>query len=167
LHAGEQVDPCPGVSIDYIPSILGLAGSWKVGPRETAHPGAPPPPADFLLQDPSATFAARWERTRRCRIDTPCFMGRAYSVRDRLMERWTRSQRSFYDTLTKRVHFLPLEFLPGRFLKNDLSGQDRVEEARDALSELGFDSNELEEDKCDAALSIREEMFASTNPTVL
>ena len=62
----------------------------------------------------------------------PRFMGLAYSVRDRLAGRWTGTQRSFYEALTKRARFLPLEFLPGRFLKNDLNGRDMVEEARDA-----------------------------------
>jgi starch phosphorylase len=47
-----------------------------------------------------------------------CFMGLAYSVRDRLIDRWIKTQRSLYDTLAKRVYFLSLEFLPGRFLKN-------------------------------------------------
>jgi starch phosphorylase len=47
-------------------------------------------------------------------------MGLAYSVRDRLIERWIKTQRSFYDTQSKRVYFLSLEFLPGRFLKNYL-----------------------------------------------
>ena len=34
------------------------------------------------------------------------FMGLAYSVRDRLIERWIKTQRALYDTLAKRVYFL-------------------------------------------------------------
>ena len=45
-----------------------------------------------------------------------CFMGLAYSVRDRLIDRWIKTQRSLYEMLSKRVYFLSLEFLPGRFL---------------------------------------------------
>jgi glycogen phosphorylase len=81
-----------------------------------------------------------------------CFMGLAYSVRDRLIERWIKSQRSLYDTLTKRVYFLSLEFLPGRFLMNYLTSLDLVEEARRAVREIGFDLEELEEQEWDAGL---------------
>lgn len=81
-----------------------------------------------------------------------CFMGLAYSIRDRLVERWLRSQRSLYDTMAKRVYFLSLEFLPGRFLMNYLLSLDLLEEARSALQELGFDLDELEEEEWDAGL---------------
>ena len=81
------------------------------------------------------------------------------------MGRLAVTQGSFYDTLTKRVHFLPLGFLPGRLLKSDLAGQDRVEEPGDAPSESGFGLDELEEDRCDAAWGACEETFACTNRT--
>ncbi|MFZ1199890.1 MAG: hypothetical protein WAO07_06950, partial [Desulfobacterales bacterium] len=55
-----------------------------------------------------------------------CFLGLAYSLRDRLIRRWMDTQRSLYDTLSKRVYFLSLEFLPGRFLKNYLISLDMV-----------------------------------------
>ena len=81
-----------------------------------------------------------------------CFMGLAYSVRDRLVERWILSQRSLHDTMAKRVYFLSLEFLPGRFLMNYLLSLNLVDEARNALQELGFDLDELEELEWDAGL---------------
>jgi starch phosphorylase len=59
-----------------------------------------------------------------------CFMGLAHSVRDRLIDRWIRTQRSQYDTLAKRVYFLSLEFLPGRFLMNYLISLKMVDEVR-------------------------------------
>jgi glycogen phosphorylase len=81
-----------------------------------------------------------------------CFMGLAYSVRDRLVERWIRTQRSQYDTLAKRVYFLSLEFLPGRFLMNYLISLQMVDEARRAVEQMGFDLEELEEQEWDAGL---------------
>jgi starch phosphorylase len=81
-----------------------------------------------------------------------CFMGLAYSVRDRLIERWIRTQRSQYDTLAKRVYFLSLEFLPGRFLMNYLISMRMVDQARHAVEEMGFDLEELEEEEWDAGL---------------
>ena len=80
------------------------------------------------------------------------FMGLAYSVRDRLIENWIKTQRALYDTLAKRVYFLSLEFLPGRFLKNYLISLRMEEEARQTMAELGFDLEELEEEEWDAGL---------------
>ncbi|MEW6673134.1 MAG: glycogen/starch/alpha-glucan phosphorylase [Thermodesulfobacteriota bacterium] len=80
------------------------------------------------------------------------YMGLAYCVRDRLLERWVKTQRSLYDTLAKRVYFLSLEFLPGRFLKNYLISLNMEEEARRALQEMGIDLDELEEEEWDAGL---------------
>ena len=81
-----------------------------------------------------------------------CYLGLAYSIRDRLIERWIKTQRALYDTLAKRVYFLSLEFLPGRFLKNYLLSLNMVEEARQTLSEMGFDLDELEEEEWDPGL---------------
>ena len=80
------------------------------------------------------------------------FMGLAFAVRDRLMDRWIRTQRTQYDTLAKRVYFLSLEFLPGRFLKNYLISLKMVEEARRAVEAIGYDLEELEEEEWDAGL---------------
>ena len=81
-----------------------------------------------------------------------CFMGLAHSVRDRLIDRWIRTQRSQYDTLAKRVYFLSLEFLPGRFLMNYLISLKIVDEVRQTVEEMGFDLDELEEEEWDAGL---------------
>ena len=81
-----------------------------------------------------------------------CYMGLAYSVRDRLIERWIKTQRALHDTLAKRVYFLSLEFLPGRFLKNYLISLQMEDEARRTIEEMGFDLDELEEEEWDAGL---------------
>lgn len=81
-----------------------------------------------------------------------CFMGLAYSVRDRLIDRWIRTQRSQYDTLAKRVYFLSLEFLPGRFLMNYLISLKMEEQARQTVEEMGFDLDDLEDQEWDAGL---------------
>jgi starch phosphorylase len=81
-----------------------------------------------------------------------CYMGLAFAVRDRLIARWIKTQRELYETLSKRVYFLSLEFLPGRFLKNYLISLQMETEARKALMTMGFDLDELEEEEWDAGL---------------
>src|SRR5262249_35525815 len=62
-----------------------------------------------------------------------CFTGLAHAVRDRLIGRWIRTQQSLSDTLAKRVYFLSMEFLPGRFLRNYLTSLDMLDSARAAV----------------------------------
>jgi starch phosphorylase len=46
-----------------------------------------------------------------------CFMGLAYAVRDRLIERWTQTQRSLYDTWPSGSTFYPWSFCQADFSK--------------------------------------------------
>lgn len=80
------------------------------------------------------------------------FKSLAYAVRDRLIERWIQTQQSYYDQDVKRVYYLSLEFLIGRSLSNSLANLGILEEAREALEELGHDLNELEDMEWDAGL---------------
>ena len=45
--------------------------------------------------------------------DFDVYQGLAYAVRDRLMERWFRTQNTYYHRDAKRVYYLSLEFLHG------------------------------------------------------
>ena len=81
-----------------------------------------------------------------------CFMGLAHAVRDRLIEHWIRTERALDDSLAKRVYYLSMEFLPGRFLKNYLTSLCMEPEARRTLQDMGFDLDEVEEEEWDAGL---------------
>ncbi len=76
----------------------------------------------------------------------------AYSVRERLVELWMKTQADYYDSMTKRVYYLSMEFLPGRFLMNYLTNMNIVDECRTVVEELGFSLEELEEEEADAGL---------------
>jgi starch phosphorylase len=81
-----------------------------------------------------------------------CFMGLAYAVRDRLIERWIKTERTLSDTLAKRVYYLSVEFLPGRFLRNYLTSLEIESDASRTLHDMGFDLDEVEEEEWDAGL---------------
>ncbi len=81
-----------------------------------------------------------------------CYMGLAYSVKDRLIDQWIQTQKACKDTLSKRVFYLSLEFLPGRFLKNYLISLGIEELAEEVLKDLGFDLDSLEEEEWDPGL---------------
>lgn len=80
------------------------------------------------------------------------YQGLAYSVRDRLIERWIKTQRAYYDMVSKRVYYLSLEFLPGRFLMNYIINMKMKEECIQAVNEVEFNLEDLEEEEWDAGL---------------
>lgn len=76
----------------------------------------------------------------------------SYVVRDRLMERWMETQRSYYREDAKRIYYLSLEFLIGRTLTNSLINIGFAEEFAEALREIGLDLEKIREVEPDAAL---------------
>ena len=80
------------------------------------------------------------------------FNGLAYSIRDRLIRAWLNTQRDYYDGLVKRVYYLSLEFLPGRFLMNYLTSMGLEQGCREVLEKLGLALEDLEEVEWDAGL---------------
>ncbi len=84
--------------------------------------------------------------------DRDWYLAIAYVIRDRLIERWMETMRSYYKQDTKRVYYFSLEFLIGRTLRNSLLNLDFLEEAKQALDEIGCNLEMLEELELDAAL---------------
>lgn len=71
------------------------------------------------------------------------YKGLAYFVRAHIIERWLKSQRSYYDNNSKRIYYLSMEFLPGPFLKNYLLSLGMLERIEDLLKETGFSLEDL------------------------
>ena len=84
--------------------------------------------------------------------DRDWFHSVAYVVRDRLIERWMETMRSYYTDDAKRVYYLSLEFLIGRTLTNSLLNLGFYDECRQALGDLGLDLEAIEALEYDAAL---------------
>ncbi len=80
------------------------------------------------------------------------FSGLAYAIRDRLIRLWLATQASYYDSMSKRVYYLSMEFLPGRFLMNYITNLGMEEGCRRAASDLGYALEDLAEEERDAGL---------------
>lgn len=76
----------------------------------------------------------------------------AQVLRDRMIERWMETMRSYYREDAKRVYYLSLEFLIGRSLYNGVLNLCVEPEVRQALLDLGLNMEELREQEPDAAL---------------
>jgi starch phosphorylase len=76
----------------------------------------------------------------------------AYAVRERLIQRWMETMRSYYRSDAKRVYYLSLEFLTGRLLSNSLLNMGAYPECREALADLELDMERICDQEEDAAL---------------
>lgn len=65
------------------------------------------------------------------------------AVRDRVMEHATKSRTLHRQEGVRRVHYLSLEYLMGRLLENNLRNSGLYDAAKQALSEMGKDLDEL------------------------
>ncbi|WP_455380034.1 glycogen/starch/alpha-glucan phosphorylase [Acidihalobacter prosperus] len=74
------------------------------------------------------------------------------AVRERMLERWIFTRRSYQDASAKRVYYLSMEFLIGRSLVNALLNLDIYTATHQALEEFGVDLEEITEYESDAAL---------------
>jgi starch phosphorylase len=80
------------------------------------------------------------------------FYTSAYVVRDRLIDRWMETMRSYYDNDVKRVYYFSMEFLMGRSLMNSLHNLEMDQPTHKALHELGVELEKLRDAEYDAAL---------------
>ncbi|ROR13787.1 glycogen phosphorylase [Erwinia sp. JUb26] len=74
------------------------------------------------------------------------------AVRDRMVERWLRSNRAQLSQDVRQVYYLSMEFLVGRTLSNALLAMGIYEDAQTALEEMGFNLEELIEEESDPGL---------------
>jgi starch phosphorylase len=84
--------------------------------------------------------------------DLDRYQALCFTVRDCLIERWVNTQQTYYQENAKRVYYLSLEFLQGRALKNAMINLGYYDVYRQAVEELGYDIEELEELGVDAGL---------------
>ncbi len=80
------------------------------------------------------------------------YLALAYAVRDRLIERWLRTQDTYYRADAKRVYYLSMEFLMGRTLGNAIVNLNLRETCRRALLDLGYRLEDIQETEPDAGL---------------
>ncbi|MDR2548760.1 MAG: glycogen/starch/alpha-glucan phosphorylase [Desulfobulbus sp.] len=84
--------------------------------------------------------------------DPDVYRALSYALRDVLMEKWIKTQKTFYAGKKKRVYYLSLEFLVGRSLGNAIINMGLLDEVTQAVEQLGYDLERLRECEEDAAL---------------
>jgi starch phosphorylase len=75
-----------------------------------------------------------------------------FAVRDRVLDRFMKTQGVHEDQKVRRAYYLSLEYLMGRLLVNNLHNSGLFEQTRDALQALGQDFNEVAAEEADMGL---------------
>ncbi|MGU0016079.1 glycogen/starch/alpha-glucan phosphorylase [Escherichia coli] len=75
-----------------------------------------------------------------------------FAVRDRLVERWLRSNRAQLSQETRQVYYLSMEFLIGRTLSNAMLSLGIYEDVQGALEAMGLNLEELIDEENDPGL---------------
>lgn len=73
------------------------------------------------------------------------YMALAYTVRDRLLNRWLNTTQTYLEKAPRMVAYLSAEFLMGPHLGNNLVNLELYDALKQAMEELGLDLNELME----------------------
>jgi starch phosphorylase len=73
------------------------------------------------------------------------YMALAFTVRDRLLQRWTNTLNVYINEEVKVVFYLSAEYLTGPHLANNMLNLDLVAQVREAMAELDISYEELVE----------------------
>ena len=80
------------------------------------------------------------------------FQAVSYAVKDTVIDNWMATQAKYEEEDPKTVYYMSMEFLMGRALGNNLINLTEYNEVKEALEEIGFDLNVIEDQEPDAAL---------------
>jgi len=72
-----------------------------------------------------------------------CYMALAYTIRDRLLNRWLNAQKTYREKDVKTVGYLSAEFLMGPHLGNNLVNLGLFNKVEQAMNEMGLPLNKI------------------------
>ncbi|MEG1291286.1 MAG: glycogen/starch/alpha-glucan phosphorylase [Lachnospiraceae bacterium] len=76
----------------------------------------------------------------------------SYVIKDVIIDQWLATQQAFERKDPKIVYYMSMEFLMGRALGNNLINLTAYKEVKEALDEIGFNLNAIEDQEPDPAL---------------
>jgi starch phosphorylase len=107
---------------------------------------------DAILEDFVRYFSCTLGR-RELEVDSPfVYQALVFAVRDRLMDRWNRTNQAIDAADDRKVYYLSLEFLMGRLLKNALLNLNIEDKCEEALQRVGLTLDPILESEHDTGL---------------
>ena len=72
------------------------------------------------------------------------YLATGLAIRDRLIHRWMKTMKRYYETDAKRVYYLSAEYLIGRSMGNNLMNMGLTTKAKNLFEEYSIDLGEVE-----------------------
>ena len=105
-----------------------------------------------IIQDFMHHYYRHLGRDKYCHARNYHYQALAFTIRERLIERWNNTRYACIDANCKTGYYLSLEFLMGRALGNAMLNLDVSEAVARSMHELGISLEELAEEEVDAGL---------------
>ncbi|QXE91909.1 glycogen/starch/alpha-glucan phosphorylase [Geomonas subterranea] len=121
-------------------------------PQNVSELEALPMDAEGLVKDFVHHYFHHLGRDKYCRNIRYHYQAVAYTIRERLIERWNNTRYAYINANTKTGYYLSLEFLMGRALGNAVLNLGLDEPAAEAMQQLGLHLEELADQEIDAGL---------------
>jgi glycogen phosphorylase len=114
----------------------------------------PPLPMDTtsLVHDFLHHYSHHLGRDKYCQSVRYHYQALAFTIRERLLERWNKTRYSYIAANTKTGYYLSLEFLMGRALGNAMLNLGVTDAATEAMERIGMTMEEIAEEEIDAGL---------------
>ena len=107
---------------------------------------------DLFKRSVEYNVRTMYRRTMKEATEQQVFQASALALKDQIIDCWMRTQKAFDDQDPKRLVYLSMEFLMGRAFGNDAINLMAYAPIKEALKELGFNMNSIEDQEPDAAL---------------
>ena len=142
----QRVQACAGQNMGML-SVKGAYG--KMRRKAMKNTGF-----DKALFKSAVTFNVKNMFRRTIDEATPqqIFQAVAYTVKDDIIDQWITTHKEYEKKDVKTLYYLSMEFLMGRALGNNMINLREYKEIAEALDEMGFDLNAIEDQEPDAAL---------------
>ena len=105
-----------------------------------------------FINDVKANVKALYRKNLDEATQQQIFQAVSYTVKDTIIDNWLATQEQYEKDDPKFVYYMSMEFLMGRALDNNLINLTEYDEVKEALAEIGFDLNVIEDQEPDAAL---------------
>jgi glycogen phosphorylase len=125
--------------------------------RSVKTPGLPdlkplPLDTDGLVNDFMHHYSHHLGRDKYCQTVRYHYQALAYTIRERLLERWNNTRYAYINANCKSAYYLSLEFLMGRALGNAMLNLGVTDPATEAMERIGVTMEEIAEEEIDAGL---------------
>ena len=107
---------------------------------------------DLFKRSVEYNVRTMYRRTMKEATDQQVFQASAMALKDQIIDCWMKTQKVFDEKDPKQVVYLSMEFLMGRAFGNDAINLMAYEPIKQALKELGFKLDAIEDQEPDAAL---------------